>query len=255
MVKKILTITAGLMLTLSNNAWATSDYHKKWHSDKYFICSTEIKNWPEIQKSGIYKPDSLDTEGFVHCTRASQMFFVANKFFNREHMILWLVDPTLLTAPVKYEGKLNSNLYPHIYGPLNVSAIIDTKEMMPSADGTYEIPSDFSSPYKQYNSRNYAICYINIDNWVEARLKGEYKPNDFDTLGYIPCLNPKDISKQSTYSFAKHIFVVVDLRKVESPVKREGQSNSDLHPNIYGPLNMDAVTDVVKLGRDTRFKR
>ena len=244
---KNINLTMGTLsiLLMCGVSSANINQQVKWSSDKYFICDTDIKNWPEIEKTGVYDPDSLKVDGFIHCTRANQLFFVANKFYDDHHMLLWLIDPTRLTSPVKYEGTLNSNLYPHVYGPINMSAVIDKKEMKPNRDRTYDIPQEFFSSAWKYHPRHFAFCEIDKKNWVDARLQGEYKPDDFDTLGYIPCLNPKNVLSDKQYSDTQAIILVVDMRKVVSPIKMEGSSNSALNPHIYGPLNMDAVSDVL----------
>lgn len=230
-----------LIILLSETTFsATVNHSEKWSSDKYIICDTNIKNWPDIQKTGVYKPDSLETDGFIHCTRSNQMFFVANKYYEGQHMIVWLIDPTLLHSPIKYEGTLNSNLYPHVYGPIHTSAIIDSQEMQPAEDLTYDIPNEFFSKAWQNHPEHFAFCPIDNKYWVNARLEGEYKPDELTSVGYISCFNSKPITSFSNV-------LVVDINKVTSPIKKEGYQNSELHTHIYGPLNMDAVTDVLQV--------
>lgn len=240
-MKRIYQIIITLVIICMNGIlWAHTP--EKWSSDKYIICDTNIENWPEIEKTGIYNPDSIITDGFIHCTRPSQMFFVANKYYENEHMLLWLIDPARLTSPLKYEGTLNSNLYPHVYGPINMSAVIDTKEMKPNPDGTYDIPHEFFSDAWKDHPEHFAFCGINNKDWVSARLQGEYKPDELDTLGYMTCSNSKN-------NFAAdRVILVADIRKIVAPIKKEDKSNTDLDIHIYGPLNMDAVTDVLKNG-------
>jgi uncharacterized protein (DUF952 family) len=221
----------------------TINHANKWYSDKYIICEAEIKNWPDIQKAGVYSPDSLKTLGFIHCSRATQLFFVANKFFNGTSWIFLVIDPERLTSPLKYEGTLNSNLYPHVYGPVNLDAVIGTKEIEPNSEGSYTIPKEFIAPI--HKNKYQAICSIEIKNWLKALSQGEYKPDDFDAKGYIPCINFKNFHDENDFD-KNHMHVVIDTRKVTSPIKLEGKSNSHLNPDIYGPLNMDAVIAVLE---------
>ena len=131
-----------MLFTVADAATKKSN-RGKWLSDDYIVCDTNINDWPEIQKSGIYRPASLDTEKFIHCAMPRQLEYVANKYFHGEHRIVWLIDPKLVTSPIKYEGKPNAELYPDIYGPLNLDAIIATFEMQPKADGSYEVAEEF----------------------------------------------------------------------------------------------------------------
>jgi len=125
----------------------TSNTSHQWYSDKYIICDAEIKDWPRIQQAGIYRPNSLKTIGFIHCARAKQLFYVANTFFKGKSKIFLVIDPKRLTSPIKYEGTLSSNLYPHVYGPINLDAVIWTKEIKPNSNGSYTIPKELIMPF------------------------------------------------------------------------------------------------------------
>ena len=130
------------------NASATKSNRGKWLSDAYIVCDANIIDWPEILKYGMYRPATLETEKFIHCAMPRQLADVANKYFHGEHRIVWVIDPKLVSSPIKYEGKPNGELYPHIYGPLNLDAIIATFDMQPEADGSYQVPEEFLSPEK-----------------------------------------------------------------------------------------------------------
>jgi uncharacterized protein (DUF952 family) len=115
----------------------------KYFSDKFIICDTDIKNWPKIRKKGYYAPDVLKTIGFIHCSKPSHMAYVLPNYYNNEHRIAWVIDPRKVRSPVIYEG---NHIQPHIYGPLNMSAVIDIFELMPKSNGSYEIPEEWLLP-------------------------------------------------------------------------------------------------------------
>ena len=45
----------------------------------YHIC--ERKEWQAAQETGVYRADSLESEGFIHCSREDQVARVANFIF------------------------------------------------------------------------------------------------------------------------------------------------------------------------------
>jgi uncharacterized protein (DUF952 family) len=50
------------------------------------------------------------------------------------------VDEAAVGAEVRRENlEGGTTLFPHIYGPLPVSAVVKVTPMVPSADGTFEI--------------------------------------------------------------------------------------------------------------------
>jgi uncharacterized protein (DUF952 family) len=147
--KLFLMLVFGGFILQMNTAFADDGQRGKWYSDKYIVCDTNILNWPEIQKSGEYSPESLKTEKFIHCATPKQLGFIANKFF-KETRIVWVIDPNLVSSPIKYEQGINGDLYPHIYGPLNLNAIIAKFEMHPKSDWTYDVPEEFL-PLENYD--------------------------------------------------------------------------------------------------------
>ena len=71
-----------------------------------------------------YRCASLDHEGFIHCSRPEQVVEVAGRLFQgRRDLVLLVIDPELVTADIRSEDGGNGNYYPHVYGPLNVSAV------------------------------------------------------------------------------------------------------------------------------------
>ena len=104
-------------------------------------------------KSGAYHADSLSTEGFIHCSRSSQIVDVANTFYHGQHgLVLLVIDPSKLKAELKWEPPAEpepshareGDLFPHIYGPLNLDAVIKVLKFEPGADGTFSLPETLS---------------------------------------------------------------------------------------------------------------
>ena len=95
--------------------------------------------WSEAVTAGTYTADSLATEGFIHCSDPRQVIWVANtRFRNRRDLVLLQIEVAKLDAPLRYENlEGGSDLFPHVYGPLNLSAIVHATPFLPGVDGTF----------------------------------------------------------------------------------------------------------------------
>lgn len=89
---------------------------------------------------------SLETEGFLHCTRGlALMLEVANRFYQAVpgDFLVLVIDPDKVRAPVRFEPPTSSadplagQLFPHIYGPLNRDAIVAVRTARRASDGTF----------------------------------------------------------------------------------------------------------------------
>lgn len=101
---------------------------------------TKQEQWQQAKQSGMYRGDTLDTEGFIHCSTPQQIIRTANRFFeNQKGLVLLCIAPDQVQAEIKYEGADN-DLFPHIYGPLNIDAVDREIEFQPGEDGKFEMP-------------------------------------------------------------------------------------------------------------------
>ncbi|AEF41391.1 DUF952 domain-containing protein [Hoyosella subflava] len=81
------------------------------------------------------RPGSLATEGFIHCTSdEATLTAVANHFY-RGHpgdFVVLVIDPEAVSAEIRYEaaapapppGVASDVLFPHVYGPIENSAVV-----------------------------------------------------------------------------------------------------------------------------------
>jgi uncharacterized protein (DUF952 family) len=96
--------------------------------------------WEAAKPNGAYRADSLAGQGFIHCSTATQVLRVANKFYAGQHgLVLLIIDPARLTAEVRWEPGSDKpdELFPHIYGPINPEAVLRVVNFEPAADGTF----------------------------------------------------------------------------------------------------------------------
>lgn len=103
------------------------------------ICSRQA--WNDALKNGAYRGNTLETEGFIHCSTQEQIIEVADQMFRRIiDFILLIIDETKVAAEIKYEDAGNKKLHPHIYGPLNSSAVGKTVDFPLSSSGRFKLP-------------------------------------------------------------------------------------------------------------------
>jgi uncharacterized protein (DUF952 family) len=93
--------------------------------------------WNQFLYFDFYEAPSLQAEGFIHASKASQLQATAERYYNDEpEIVLLTIDTTLLAAALVYEEAPNrKEEFPHIYGKLNKDAIIETKTITRPVQG------------------------------------------------------------------------------------------------------------------------
>jgi uncharacterized protein (DUF952 family) len=88
---------------------------------------TTVEEWEDAQDKGGYEPPSFKKEGFVHCCTEQQLKSVQERLFKgQENLVKLVIDPSLLNQKLQYDRdeQLQQD-FPHVYGPLNISAVIE----------------------------------------------------------------------------------------------------------------------------------
>lgn len=87
---------------------------------------TTGKEWDEANIKGYYEAASLSAEGFIHCSTETQVKGVLERYFSgRSQLLKLVIDTDKLAAPLKFELAPSVNeMFPHIYGTLNLDAVI-----------------------------------------------------------------------------------------------------------------------------------
>ena len=99
--------------------------------------------WQEAKKAGRYAPDSLALEGFIHLSQKAQITRPANLLYaGRTDLMLLVIDASRLHADVVMEPGSHGEAedFPHLYGVLNVDAVVDAVRFPPNSDGTFDVP-------------------------------------------------------------------------------------------------------------------
>jgi uncharacterized protein (DUF952 family) len=100
-------------------------------------------DWAQAQQDGEYTTSTrgvtLSEQGFIHASAAEQVAPVANLFYQGLTDLLVLVIDTDRVGPeIRYDQVPGSAApFPHIYGPLNIDAVVDTRQLAVGPDGAF----------------------------------------------------------------------------------------------------------------------
>jgi glutathione S-transferase len=104
---------------------------------------TAEADWARAQAVGAYSVSTrgltLAEVGFVHCAFEEQVARVANSFFRgMDKLVVLRIALDRLDSEVRYESvEGGDELFPHVYGPLNLEAVVAVLPLPPGSDGTF----------------------------------------------------------------------------------------------------------------------
>ena len=103
---------------------------------------THKKDWDKAITENSYKPETLEKEGFIHCSTAEKITDTANNFFkNQKDLVLIWIDETKVNCKIIWEDLYGHDFkFPHIYGELNPDAVIKVSEFTTGSDGNFVLP-------------------------------------------------------------------------------------------------------------------
>lgn len=106
----------------------------------FHLCTAA--QWQAARESGELRPDSLREAGFVHLSSPEQVHLPANRLYaGRTDLMLLHLDAARLCAPVRWEpgvpGDPDAMVFPHLYGPLPVAAVINVTAYLPDHHGVF----------------------------------------------------------------------------------------------------------------------
>ena len=104
---------------------------------------TTHAEWEAAQHEGAYKPGAFVLEGFIHCSTRDQVKATADRLFRgRPDLALLCIDANRIGQAVRYEDLEGSGrLFPHIYGVLDLAAVIAVVDFPAGPDGSFSFPN------------------------------------------------------------------------------------------------------------------
>jgi uncharacterized protein (DUF952 family)/ribosomal protein S18 acetylase RimI-like enzyme len=103
--------------------------------------------WRQALDEGTVRPPSLASVGFVHLSTPEQVHLPAQRLYpGRRDLVLLVVDSARLSDPVRMEPGVPADpggmLFPHLYGPLPISAVVAVVPYRPPSPPVLPAPED-----------------------------------------------------------------------------------------------------------------
>ncbi len=108
----------------------------------YLLHLCQRQAWEMALETGVYNAPSLSREGFIHCSLEHQILEVANHFYiGVPDLVLLWIDASRVKSRIIFErapGESGEH-FPHIYGALNLDAVISVEAFPNEEDGFFHI--------------------------------------------------------------------------------------------------------------------
>jgi len=105
----------------------------------------DASSWNAAQQCTQYAPPSFAVEGFIHLSHRDQILRPANLLYHgREDLLLLVIDESLVDAEVVMEPGSHgeTELFPHLYGALNLDSLDRVIEFPCKEDGSFLLPAE-----------------------------------------------------------------------------------------------------------------
>jgi uncharacterized protein (DUF952 family) len=109
------------------------------------IC--HIAEWAQAERAGSFRGSAVDArDGYIHLSAAEQVADTAARHFaGAEGLVLVAVDAAALGSDLRWEPSRGGALFPHLYAPLPLSAVLWTRPLPLGPDGRH-ILGDLAAP-------------------------------------------------------------------------------------------------------------
>lgn len=110
----------------------------------YKICPAAL--WREAERKGRFDGAPVDlADGYIHFSTAGQARETASKHFaGQADLLLISVDAQKLGAALRWEPSRGGALFPHLYAPLDLSAVTAVVPLPLGSDGAHLFPETFA---------------------------------------------------------------------------------------------------------------
>jgi len=99
-------------------------------------------DWDAAQPTTAYLPPRFEEEGFIHMSDPDQVHLPANALYSgRADLVLLWIDAERLEGELRYESAEQDGVqFPHLYGPLNLDAVVAVTRLAPWEPGAFVLP-------------------------------------------------------------------------------------------------------------------
>ena len=101
-------------------------------SDKLIYKIVHRDAWAQAEKDRVFAGAEIDLkDGFIHFSAADQVAETFNRYFaGQSELLLVAVDPDLLGDRLQWETSRAGELFPHLYGPLQIANVKYVEEIV-----------------------------------------------------------------------------------------------------------------------------
>jgi uncharacterized protein (DUF952 family) len=106
----------------------------------YKICPAGV--WRGAEAAGAFHGSGIDIEdGFIHFSTAGQVAETAARHFaGVDDLVLVAVDADKLAPALRHEPSRGGELFPHLYAPLDLAAVLWVRPLLRGSDGRHQFP-------------------------------------------------------------------------------------------------------------------
>ena len=111
----------------------------------YKLCPRDL--WREAEAQGRFTGAPIDhADGFIHFSTAAQVAETAARHFaGTRDLVLVAIDGDALGEALRYEPSRGGDLFPHLYGPLDMKAVRSVSDLPLGADGRHVFPAEVAA--------------------------------------------------------------------------------------------------------------
>jgi uncharacterized protein (DUF952 family) len=106
----------------------------------YKICPAEL--WAAAEKDGLFRGAPVDLEdGYIHFSTAAQVAETAARHFKgQDGLLIVAIASERLGPALRFEPARSGDLFPHLYGPLDLKAVVSVLPLPLGPDGRHQFP-------------------------------------------------------------------------------------------------------------------
>ena len=95
-----------------------------------------LEDWARFEAAGLSVQSTRDRtlaeEGFIHCSYTNQLEGTLQRFYgDLDDVVVLTLDPDRLDAEIVDEAAEDGTLFPHVYGPLTIGAVVEVVRRKP----------------------------------------------------------------------------------------------------------------------------
>ena len=95
-----------------------------------------LEDWARFEAAGLSVQSTRDRtlaeEGFIHCSYTDQVEGTLQRFYgDLDDVVVLTLDADRLDAKVIDEPAEDGTLFPHVYGPLTIGAVVEVVRRKP----------------------------------------------------------------------------------------------------------------------------